>query len=178
MISRAVPRSHRRQAATAPLHAVGCPVATGGGTVLTSMSQPRAQRCVHDPVPGSSLDRFLSRPGEIDPQNVRFRWLVLEGVWWPALAHRGPASVIPHMIPVRRFLNRGPYTPQPAARRSQGLRLCSGTFARRRSRRRRRAIAAASASSRRYSRKCSGWAAIQTSGSSDSRSASFEDRAI
>ena len=50
--------------------------------------------------------------------------------------------------------------------------------ARRFSRRRFRARAAASASSRRYCRKCSGCAAIQTSGKSDLRSTSAEDRAI
>jgi hypothetical protein len=37
---------------------------------------------------------------------------------------------------VRRFLSFRPYTPQPAPRPSQGLRLCSGAFARHSSRRR------------------------------------------
>ena len=41
-----------------------------------------------------------------------------------------------------------------------------------------RARAAASASSRRYCRRCSGCAAIQTSGKSDLRSTSAEDSAI
>ena len=110
MISRAVPRCNRRQAVTAQPHPVGSPVATGGGTVLTTMSQPMAQRCVHDPVPGSSLGRCPSRPGAIDPQNTApFRRLALEGVWWTARAPRS-CSVIPHTIPVR-----GAPVPQPRA---------------------------------------------------------------
>jgi hypothetical protein len=80
MISRAVPSSHRRPAATAQPHPVGRSVATGGGTVLTSMSQPRAQQCMHGPVPRSSPGRCPSRPGAIDPQNARLRRLALEGV--------------------------------------------------------------------------------------------------
>jgi hypothetical protein len=77
-------RLYARPAVTAQPHQVGSPVATGGGTVLTSMSQSRGRRCVHDPVPGSSRDRCPSRPGAIDLQNVRFRRLALEEVWWTA----------------------------------------------------------------------------------------------
>ena len=75
----------------------------------------------------------------------------LEGVWWMAARTEVLLGGSPHDpgAQVRRFLRLGPYTPQPAPRPSQGLRLSSGAFARRRSRRRRRAIAAASASSRR-----------------------------
>ena len=51
-------------------------------------------------------------------------------------------------------------------------------FSRRSARRRRRECAAASASSRRYFSTCSGCAAIQTSGRSDSKSASGDERAI
>ena len=65
MISRAIPRSNRRQAATAQPHLVGRPVVTGGGAVLTSMSQPRAQQCVHDSVVWSLPGRCPSRPGAI-----------------------------------------------------------------------------------------------------------------
>ena len=110
MISRAVPSSHRRQAATAQPHPVGRPVATDGGTILTSMSQPRAQRCAHDPVPGSSLDRCLNRPGAIDPQNVR----AADGSGSKGLSGRRCAprscSVNPHSNPVRRAP-----VPQPRA---------------------------------------------------------------
>ena len=110
MISRAVPSSHRRQAATAQPHPVGRPVATGGGTVLTSMSQPMAQRCVHDPVPRSSLGRCPSRPGAIDPQNVR----ASDGSGSKGFGGRRCAprscSVNPHTIPVR-----GAPVPQPRA---------------------------------------------------------------
>jgi hypothetical protein len=70
MISIAIPRRNRRQAVTAQPHPVGRPVATGGGTVLTTTSQPWARRCVHDPVLRSLPGRCLSRPGANDPQNV------------------------------------------------------------------------------------------------------------
>jgi hypothetical protein len=110
MIFRAVPRSNRRQAATAEPHPVGSPVATGGGRVLTTMSEPRAQRCVYELVPGSSLHRCLSRPGAIDPQNVR----AADGSGSKGLGgwRRAPRScaVNPHMIPVR-----GAPVPQPRA---------------------------------------------------------------
>jgi len=60
----------------------------------------------------------------------------------------------------------------------QRLGLSSLAFSRRQARRRRRAFAAASASSRRYWRKCSGCAAIHTSGRSDARSTWSDDMAI
>ena len=60
----------------------------------------------------------------------------------------------------------------------QRLGLSSLAFSRRKARRRRRAFAAASASSRRYWRKCSGCAAIHTSGRSNSRSTWSDDMAI
>ena len=139
-----------------------------------------AQRCVHDPVPGSSLHRCLSRPGAIDLRMCALPTARARRGWVDGGAHRGPARGIPtrSRFAVRRFPGLGPDTPQPAPRRSQGLRLCSRAFARRCSRRRRRAIAAASASSRRYARKCSGWAAIQTSGSGDSKSTGSDDKAV
>jgi hypothetical protein len=55
MISRAVPRCKRRQAGGEQPHPVGSPVATSGGTILTTMSQPISQRCAHDPVSGFKL---------------------------------------------------------------------------------------------------------------------------
>ena len=63
MISRAVPRCDRRQAVTAQPHPVGSPVATGGGTVLTTMSHPMAQRCAHDLV-------LRSLPGRCPSQHA------------------------------------------------------------------------------------------------------------
>jgi hypothetical protein len=42
-ISRAVPQCDRREAVTAQPHPVRTPVTTGGGTVLTAMSQPMAR---------------------------------------------------------------------------------------------------------------------------------------
>jgi hypothetical protein len=126
-------------------------VTTGGGKVLTTMSQPMARRCMHDPVLGSLPGRCPSRPGAIDPRNTR----PSDGSRSKGLGgRRAPrsCSINPHTIAVRRFLSLGPYAPRP----SQGLRLCSTALARRRSRRRRRAIAAASASSRRYVSRCSG----------------------
>ncbi len=71
MIGRAVPRSKPRQAAGVQPHSVRSPAATVGGTVLTTMSQPMAQRCKHDPVPRSSPGRCPSRPGAILPASVR-----------------------------------------------------------------------------------------------------------
>ena len=60
-----------------------------------------AQRCAHDPVPGSSLGRCLSRPGALDPQNVR----AADGSGSKGLGGRRGAprscSVNPHTIPVR-----------------------------------------------------------------------------
>ena len=60
------------------------------------MSQLTAQRCVHDPVPRSSLGRCPSRPGAIDPQNAHFRRLALEGVWWTAARTEGLLGESPH----------------------------------------------------------------------------------
>ena len=79
-------------------------MATSGGRVLTTMSQPMAQRCVHDPVPGSSLGRYPSRPGPIDPQNARSKGL--------GRRRRAPrsCSANSHRIPVR-----GAPAPQPRA---------------------------------------------------------------
>jgi hypothetical protein len=124
MISRALPSSHRRQAATAQPHPVGRPVATGGGTVLTSMSQPRVQRCVHDPVPGSSRDRCLSRPGAVNPQNVR----AADGSGSKGFGGRRRAprfcSVNPRTIPVRGApvpQSRALHTPASTAANSGGF---------------------------------------------------------
>jgi hypothetical protein len=83
--------------------------------------------------------------------------LAPEGVWWMAARTEVRIWESRH-DPGARCAGpsvSGPDTPA-SARPSQGLRLCSGAFARRRSRRRRRTIVAASASSRRYVRKCSG----------------------
>jgi hypothetical protein len=62
-ILRAVP-SHRRQAATAQLHPVGSPVATGGGMVLTTTNQSMSQPSRHDPI----TNRFGSRGEGSDRQ--------------------------------------------------------------------------------------------------------------
>ena len=97
---RSVPRSKRRQAASAQPHPVESPVATCGGTVPTSMSQPIVQRCVHDPVPGSSLDRCPSRPGAIDPRNTRPSGGSRSKGFGGRRAPRS-CSVNPHTLPVR-----------------------------------------------------------------------------
>jgi hypothetical protein len=109
MISRAVPRSDRRQAATAQPHPVGSPVATGGGTVLTTMSQLMAQRCAHDPTLRPLPGRCLSRPGAIDPRNTR----ASDGSRSKGFGgRRAPksCSVNPHTIAMR-----GAPVPQPRA---------------------------------------------------------------
>jgi hypothetical protein len=69
------------------------------------------------------------------------------------------------------FHLREPGRALEALGRDPGLRAAS-------LRRRRRAIATVSASSQWFTRKCSAYAAIQTSGSSDSKSSAFEERAI
>ena len=100
MISRAVPRSDRRPAATAQPHPVGRPLATGGGRVLTTMSQPMVQRCANDPVPGSSLDRCHSRPGAVDPRTRAADGARSKGFGGQRRAPRS-CSVNPRMIPAR-----------------------------------------------------------------------------
>jgi hypothetical protein len=90
MILRAVPRGKRRPAASAQPHPVGSPVATVGGTVLTTMRQPMAQRCMHDPIPRLSPGLCPSRPGAIDPQNTRGSDDDSTEVDWSEVAPGGP----------------------------------------------------------------------------------------
>ena len=117
MISRAVPRCNRREAVTAQPHPVGSPVATVGGTVLTTMSQPVSQRCMHDPVPRSSPGLCPRRPGAIDPRNTRGSDDSRSKGFGGRRAPRS-CSVIPHTIPVRGApvpLPRAGHTPASTA---------------------------------------------------------------
>ena len=82
-------------------------MATGGGTVLTTMSQLMAQRCVRDPIMRSLPGRGPIRPGAIDSRNKR----PSDGSRSKGFGgRRAPTScsVIPHTIPVR-----GAPVPQP-----------------------------------------------------------------
>jgi hypothetical protein len=146
-------------------------VATRGGTVLTSMSQPSAQRCAHDPVPGLSLDCCLIRPGDIDPQNVR----AANGSDSKGLGGRRRAPRSCSVNPPRSPL-RGAPVPQSQALPDQASAAAVSGFgcdpglspgvardgddAR---------SAATSASSPRYAKKCTERAPIQTSDARNDR---------
>jgi hypothetical protein len=122
MILRAVPRSKRRHAATAQPDLVGSPVATGGGTVLTTMSQPLVQRCLPDPVLGLLPGRCPSRPGAIDPRNTRTSDGARSKGFGGRRAPRS-CSVNPHTIVVR-----GAPVPQPRAVRTAAISGASAVF--------------------------------------------------
>jgi hypothetical protein len=100
MIPRAIPRGDRRQAVTAQPRPVRSPVATGGGTVLTTMCQPQAPRCVRDPIVRLLPGRCPSRLGAIDHRNTR----PSDGSRSKGFGGRRvprSCSVNPHTIPVR-----------------------------------------------------------------------------
>jgi hypothetical protein len=92
-------------------------LATGGGTVLTTMSQLMAQRCVRDPIMRSLPGRFPSRPGAIDLRNTRPSDGSRSKGFGGRRAPRS-CSVIPHTIPVRGApvpLPRAGHTPASTA---------------------------------------------------------------
>ena len=92
-------------------------MATGGGTVLTTMSQPQALRCVRDPIMRSLPGRCPSRPGAIDPRNTRPSDGSRSKGFGGRRAPRS-CSVIPHTIPVRGApvpLPRAGHTPASTA---------------------------------------------------------------
>jgi hypothetical protein len=97
-------------------------VTTGGGTVLTTMGQPIAQRCVRDPVLGLLPGRCPSRPGAIDPRNTRPSDGSRSKGFGGRRAPRS-CSVNPHTIAVR-----GAPVPQPRAVRTVAISGASAVF--------------------------------------------------